>query len=157
MMEQETKPSREAAIALRAITKETLRPILRLEVAAHQKHFVASNAVSVAQAHFEPEHAWFRAIYADETPLGFVMIHDDPGNAKYYLWRFMIDQHYQGLGFGRRALQAIIDHVRTRPNSQELFLSCVPGAGSACSFYEKLGFVPTGEVDEDEIVMKLML
>ncbi len=156
-MEAVTQPSRDAHISLREITKETLRSILRLEVAAHQKHFVASNAVSVAQAHYEPEHAWFRAIYADETPIGFVMIHDDPANAKYYLWRFMLDQRYQGQGFGRRALQAIIDHVRTRPNSQELFLSCVPGEGSACAFYEKLGFVPTGEVDEDEIVMKLTL
>ena len=156
-MDAVTQPSRDAQITLREITKETLRSILHLEVAANQKHFVASNAVSIAQAHYEPEHAWFRAIYADETPIGFVMIHDDAANAKYYLWRFMLDHRYQGLGFGRRALQAIIEHVRTRPNSQELFLSCVPGEGSACEFYAKLGFVPTGEVDEDEIMMKLTL
>ncbi len=156
-MDQATKPGPDAIITLRAITKETLRPILKLEVAAHQKHFVASNAVSVAQAHFEPEHAWFRAIYADETPIGFVMIHDDAANAKYYLWRFMLDQRYQGLGLGRRALQAIIDHVKTRPEAKELFLSCVPGEHSPCPFYERMGFVPTGEIDEGEMVMKLTL
>lgn len=156
-MEPTTLPPRDAQITLREITKETLRSILRLEVTEYQKRFVASNAVSVAQAHYEPDHAWFRAIYADETPVGFVMIHDDPANATYYLWRFMIDQRYQKLGFGRRAIQAILAHVRTRPGSQELFLGCVLGEGSPCAFYEKMGFVPTGEIDEGEVVMKIAL
>jgi hypothetical protein len=30
--------------------------------------------------YFEPK-AWFRAIYADETPVGFVMLFDDPDEA----------------------------------------------------------------------------
>ncbi len=156
-MEQPTKPIHDAVITLREIIKDTLRPILNLEVAAHQKDFVAPNAVSIAQAHFEGDNAWFRAIYADETPVGFVMIDDDPANAEYGLWRFMIDQHYQGLGFGRRALQTVIEHIKTRPGAKEFFTSCVPGEGSPCPFYERMGFVSTGEMDEDEIVMKLML
>ena len=31
-----------------------------------QKQFVASNAVSIAEAHFRPDYACFRAIYADD-------------------------------------------------------------------------------------------
>jgi len=156
-MEQETKPNREAVITLREITKETLRPILDLEVAQQQKSFVAPNAVSIAQAYFEPEAAWFRAIYADATPVGFVMVDDDPENAEYGLWRFMIDQRYQGLGFGQRALQLVTDHIRSRPGAKEFFTSCVPGDGSPCPFYEKMGFVYTGEVDDGELVMRLTL
>lgn len=156
-MEQEIKPNREAVITLREITKETLRPILDLEVAQQQKSFVAPNAVSIAQAYFEPEAAWFRAIYADATAVGFVMVDDDPENAEYGLWRFMIDQRYQGLGFGQRALQLVIDHIRSRPGAKEFFTSCVPGDGSPCPFYEKMGFVYTGEVDDGELVMRLTL
>ena len=55
-----------------------MRPILDLNVGENQTEFVTPNSVSIAQAHFEPEHAWFRAIYADETPVGFVMMYGDP-------------------------------------------------------------------------------
>jgi diamine N-acetyltransferase len=143
------------AIALREITKENLSGILKLKVASHQEKFVASNAVSIAQAHFYPEVAWFRAIYADEVPVGFLMLEDDPNNSSYYLWRLMIDEHFQKHGFGKRALQLLIEHVKTRPGATALLTSCVPGEGTPGKFYDKLGFVYTGDVDDGELVMRL--
>jgi diamine N-acetyltransferase len=113
--------------------------------------------VSIAQAHFAPEVAWFRAVYADETPIGFVMLEDDAANAEYFLWRFMIDARFQGYGFGRQALALLIEHVKTRPNASALYTSCVPGEGSPGPFYEKMGFVYTGEVSDEELVMRLDL
>ena len=80
-------------VTLREITKETARAIMRLEVAEHQKRFVAPNSVSIAQAHFE-EKAWFRAVYAGEEPVGFVMTFEDPSEPEYFLWRFMIDHRH---------------------------------------------------------------
>lgn len=142
------------SVSLREVTRETLRSVLLLEVAPAQKRFVAPNAFSIAQAHFHPEVAWFRAIYADETPVGFLMLHDEPG--KYFLWRFMIDHRHQGEGYGRRALELLIEHVRGRPEASELGTSCVPGDGSPIPFYEKSGFVRTGETDEDgEEILRL--
>jgi diamine N-acetyltransferase len=79
----------DAVVSLREITKETVGSILALQVAPEQQHFVASNAVSIAQAHFSPE-AWFRAIYADETPVGFIMLSDRPDTSEYFLWRLMV-------------------------------------------------------------------
>jgi diamine N-acetyltransferase len=158
--ETEARPEvvgRESVVTLRQITKETLRPVLKLSVAPSQLGFVATNAVSIAQAHFEPEKAWFRAVYADDTPVGFVMLSDDPIKPEYYLWRFMIDQRYQRHGFGRRAIGLLIEHVRQRPGATELLTSCVPGEGTPIPFYEKLGFVQTGEKDEDELVLRLKL
>lgn len=152
-MEQDVLGSA-AVVTLREITKETLRAILDLKVAAHQEHFVASNAVSIAQAHFEPEAAWFRAVYADETPVGFVMLEDDPTHESYFLWRFMIDARYQGYGFGKQALELLFEHVKMRPGATALFTSCVPGDGSPCPFYEKMGFVYTGDEDDGELVMR---
>jgi diamine N-acetyltransferase len=150
-------PGTGATVTLRPVTKETVRDICRLKVAPEQEQFVAPNAVSIAQAYFEPESAWFRAVYAEEVPVGFVMLEDDPANATYMLWRFMIDARYQGCGYGRRALELLIEHVRTRPGAKALLTSCVPGDGSPCPFYEKIGFVYTGDVDEDELVMRLDL
>lgn len=150
-------PNKESVVSLREVTQETVRAICALQVAPAQEQFVAPNALSIAQAYFEPEAAWFRAIYADETPVGFVMLNDDPANEAYYLWRFMIDARFQGYGYGRRALALLIEHVKTRPGAKALFTSCVPGEGSPCPFYEKLGFIYTGEIDDGELVMRLEL
>jgi diamine N-acetyltransferase len=48
-------PDNSAEVTLRESTEETLGTILKLKVAEDQKAFVASNAVSIAQAHFSNE------------------------------------------------------------------------------------------------------
>jgi len=149
-------PSRDSVIALREITADTVRAVCDLSVRDGQAGFVAPNAVSIAEAHFAP-HAWFRAIYAGETPVGFAMLSDRPEIPEYYLWRFMIDGRWQHLGFGARALEQIIAHVRTRPGAAALLTSVVPGEGTPQPFYEKFGFRPTGDVEEGEIVLRLEL
>jgi diamine N-acetyltransferase len=155
---QETEVTRASALSLREITADTLDTILSLKVKGEQENFVASNAVSIAEAYFYRDVAWFRAIYADETPVGLLMLADQPEKARYFLWRFMIDARYQKFGFGKRAIELLMEHVKTRPNAAELGVCCQPeGDGSPCSFYEKLGFVYTGEKNEDELVMKLQL
>jgi diamine N-acetyltransferase len=152
-----TLPPLDAEVTLREVTRDTVRAITRLKVAPDQEQFVASNAVSIAQAYFDRDAAWFRAIYADETPVGFVMLYDKPEEAEYFLWRFMVDQRYQGRGYGWKALERLVEHVRTRPNATTLGVSYVPGEGSPGPFYHKFGFVDTGEVDDDELVARLDL
>lgn len=156
MNPQDPIPSRNAVVSLREVTADTLRSILRLKVSPQQEQFVADNATSIAQAHFEPK-AWFRAIYADETPVGFVMLYDDIEKPEYFLWRYMIDGRYQGLGFGRQALLQVIDIVRGRPGATEMLLSYVPAEGSPEPFYAGLGFINTGDVEDGENVMRLEL
>jgi diamine N-acetyltransferase len=141
-------------VSLREVTKETLRHITRLKVNPNQEHFVATNAESIAEAYFSRDIAWFRAIYADDTPVGFVMLSDNPAEESYYLWRFMIDARYQKKGIGQKALELIFEYVKTRPGAKVLHTSCVPGEGSPGPFYEKMGFVYTGEEDEGELVMR---
>ena len=149
-----------AGISLRHVTADTVRAIANLRVSAEQESYVASNAVSIAQAYFHPE-AWFRAIYAQDVPVGFVMLEDQtlvPKTADpppIGLWRFMIDQRYQRSGFGRAALQLVVDHVRSRPGQTGLLTSYVPGPHCPEGFYLGFGFQHTGEMDGDEIVLKL--
>ena len=143
-------------VTLREITADTVRAICALEVHPDQRGYVASNAVSIAQAHFAPG-AWFRAVYADETPVGFVMLSVDTEAEEYYLWRFMIAGEHQGKGHGRRALDLTVDHVRTLPGARELVSSFVPGEASPRGFYLGYGFEETGEVDHGEHVIRLAL
>lgn len=143
-------------VSLREIDITNLRAVCRLAVLPDQKHFVAANANSIAEAHFSA-HAWFRAIYADDTPVGFVMLDERPASAEYYLWRFMIDARHQGSGYGRQAMDLILAHVRTRPGAHEFMTSVVPGPGTPQPFYESLGFVSTGRVEDGELVLRLDL
>jgi diamine N-acetyltransferase len=154
-------PSNEAKIAFRKITGKTVRTICDLSVSEEQKKFVAPNAVSIAQAYFAKS-AWFRAIYADETPVGFVMLAEVPRRGRHYLWRFMIDAKYQGNGYGRRALELVIRHVRKDPKAKALYLSVARSKGSAEDLYRSFGFDFTGKMETEaraltEHVMRLDL
>jgi diamine N-acetyltransferase len=143
-------------VELREVTGDTVRAICRLEVAPGQDRFVAPNAVSIAEAYFHPT-AWFRAIYDDDEPVGFLMLDDDDAKHLYTLWRLMIADGFQGRGYGKRAVELLIDYVRTRPGATALMTSWVPGDGGPAEFYRKLGFEPTGEMDEGEVVGRLAL
>lgn len=144
-----------APVTLREITRDTVRPICRIEVAPEQRRFVASIAASIAEAHFSPE-AWFRAIYAGEQPVGFVMLSVLPEKPEYAVWRFLVGAEHQGRGHGSAAMRLVIEHVRAL-GAGELLLSYVPGEGEPRAFYERLGFTATGAVEDGEIVMTLPL
>jgi diamine N-acetyltransferase len=144
-------------VTLREITADSLRPFLRMKVAPEQEGMVANNAVSIAQAYFEPK-AWFRGIYAADEPVGFLMLYDDAEKAEYFLWRLMIAAEHQGKGYGRAAVLALIAYVRGRPGADRLLVSHVPAIpGNPGPFYEKLGFTYTGEKDGIELIMALDL
>ena len=143
------------AISLQEITFETVRTVLALEVAEAQRDYVASNAVSLAEANFNPG-AWFRAVYADEVPVGFIMLFDPtmPGAiarapvepTDIGLWRFMIDHRHQGRGYGRGALDAARTHVRSRSQATRMISSYRPGDHGPEQFYLRYGFKKTGRL-----------
>lgn len=146
--------STDTILSLREIDRHTVRQICGLAVTAAQAQFVASNALTIAQAYYEPPGLiWLRAVYAGDTPVGMLALWDE--EAKYHLLRLMIDHRFQGKGYGRQAMRLLIDHVRTLPGAQRLSLFCEPGEGSPQTFYESLGFLDTGEMDDSAKVMAM--
>ena len=85
------------------------------------------------------------------------MLYDDPEVPEYFLWRFMIDVRYQKMGFGKKAMDLLIDHVRTRPGARALGLSCHPGEDGPEPFYRRYGFALTGRMLESEAEMRIDL
>ncbi|MBY8989577.1 MAG: GNAT family N-acetyltransferase [Candidatus Lokiarchaeota archaeon] len=112
MTEENTPLNDNKVITLRRITRRNYREITRIEVKPKQRFFIASNAVSMADAYFYRE-AWMRAIYLGEIPIGFVMLGDNALKYKIikhfkpflYIWRFMIADKYQEKGYGKKAMQ----------------------------------------------------
>jgi diamine N-acetyltransferase len=142
-------------VDLREITFETVRAICDLTVPTEQREFVAPNALSIAEAHFVPTH-WMRAIYADTEPAGFLLTYEDPSQALYELWRFMVADEFQRRGVGRHAMELLLERWRTI-GATIARLSVVPANAGAISFYESLGFRLTGEQEHGELVMRLDL
>jgi diamine N-acetyltransferase len=152
------------SVALREITPANRALVEMLRVSAGQEAFVDGVGQSLREAAANPAaKPWFRAIYAGDDPVGFVMVADDvpPGNDlipwRYYLWRMLIDGRYQGLGYGKAALDLVGQYLRTRPGADALVTSVVPGAGSPLGFYLRHGFAATGEWFDHEQVLRLDL
>lgn len=150
-------------IHFKRITAQSVIRICKLSetLTPAQRKMVSDNALSIAQAHFS-EHAWMRAVYADDVPIGFILLHfgsdyedglDCPGA---FLWRFMIAGPYQGKGYGEKAMTRLFTHLRAM-GIPELYTSCGLGEASPEGFYKRLGFVRTGDFydDEPELVLKL--
>lgn len=142
-------------VSLREITADTLTAILQLKVADQQKGLVADNAKSIAQSHFEPL-SWFRGVYADDEAVGFVLLLAPKDEPIWYVWRLMIDADAQGKGYGRAAMELVIDGAR-KSARERVVLSHQELPGHAGPFYAALGFEPTGEVDDGEVVVELKL
>ena len=159
-MNDQTRPdpslTRHASVTLEEITADNLRAVMNLKVTRQQDDFVAPNSVSIAEQCYAEE-SWMRAIYADGSPVGFALLSERSAVPRYYVWRYMIDAHYQGLGFGAKAMHLVIDHVRALPNAESLFVSYVKAPGGPRDFYAGLGFVDTGRESDGEYEMILAL
>ena len=78
-------------------------------------------------------------------------ISDEP--ATYLVWDFVVHQSYQSLGYGRRILEDQIRHLSEARDAKRVVVGVLPENGAAVSFYTKLGFMESGEVNEDGELM----
>ncbi len=146
-------------VELAPITKDNVADVFNLKVAAGQEKFVATNPWSLAQALAEHDVARPRAVVADGTVVGFLMLEIDPADEDgrpYWLWRLMIDAASQRKGYGAAALRLALEQLRSL-QATELFTSWVAGDQGPEGFYLRFGFNPTGELDDDEIVARLAI
>ena len=151
-------------LSLREVTDDNRAAVEALRVTDEQTRYVAGVSQSLAEAQeYADARPWYRAVYADDDPVGFVMISDGITVDKpeylgpYYLWRLLVDHRFQGRGYGTAALDLVVEHVRTRPDARVLLVSHVEGPTSPRPFYERYGFRPTGEVHQGEPVLELDL
>lgn len=143
-------------ITLQNITPENYRAIFALKVAPGQENFVATNIYSLAQARVYGQ-ATPLAIYAEGTPVGFVMYVPEDAET-FSIWRYMIGAEHQQKGYGRAALKVVLDRIRAEnPQCRAILLSYEPSNTVAARLYASFGFVETGEFDDGEAVARLAL
>ena len=141
---------------------------LAVEQGPGQDRFVASVEESFRHA-IEDARAMPRywTVNDGDEVVGFVMISDGiPAErlatdkdlvGPYFLWRLLIDRRKQRRGYGTAALDAVVEYLRTRPHADVLYTSAAQGEGTPQPFYEQYGFVSTGDIVDDEVVLRLDL
>jgi len=151
-------------VSLREITSANRSAVEALSVTEVQSDYVTGIADSLVEAAETPDaRPWYRAVYADDEPVGFVMLSDGITVANpeylgpYYLWRLLIDQRHQGRGYGSAALRLAVEHLRSRADARVLITSVGQGPASPGGFYLRQGFRPTGAVHQGELVLELDL
>lgn len=148
-------------LSFRPVEKAHVRPLAALQVADNQVDLVSPNAITMAQAPFEPG-ALVRGIWDSDRPVGLIAMIDtrqipasesvEWSRDQAYLWRLMVAGAEQGKGIGNAA---IAEAKRTAHawGLKALNLTTANDPRSAQPFYERHGFVLTGRQFDGELEM----
>lgn len=145
-------------IKLKSITRQNWEDAIALQVEKGQQGFVPSVAVSLAKTYVKPDgdHITYVpfAIYNKEKMVGFVMHAYEPGSTNmYWINGFLIDSAYQGKGYGKVAILALIKWIRTSfPLCEEIRLTVYDDNQKATRLYKSIGFQETEHYYDDERV-----
>jgi diamine N-acetyltransferase len=141
-------------IKFKEITRDNFWECVSLTVMEGQSEFVTSNAVSIAQAKVQPECIPL-AIYDDESMIGFLMYCIDEDDSQYWIYRMMIDEKYQSKGYGKKALDKLLEVIKADKTRSKIYLGVHKESVSAVKLYKRCGFEFDGQVFGSEHIMRL--
>lgn len=146
-------------ITLQKIDESNFLDAFRLELADGQEHFVSHPIRSLAQAYVYYHQCTPFGIYTGDAMVGYVLVIYDYDTREYNLWHLMIDRNHQRRGYGKQAILACLDYIRQKPfgPGNTILLTCHEQNAIALALYKSLGFLETGNRDEEEIEMVLTL
>jgi len=141
-------------IRLQEVCKNNWEECILLKPRPEQIGFIASNLYSVAQVQFLSGFSSM-AIYKNEIMIGYTLYGLDPDDKNYWIYRFMIDERYQGNGFGLIAIQRVIEEIRNRKDRTDvLILGYKPENEKAKKLYLRVGFIEEGKAPWGEMIAK---
>jgi len=150
---------------IRPVTRDNWRQLIRLQVREDQRHFVASNLYSIAESQFgdDFEGHWdlhpFGIFDDGDEPVGFLMygFNFEHPKQQAFIQRLMVDEKFQGKGYGRFGMQKVLEIFRADERIREVGISYEPENEAARKLYASLGFSETGRMVEDEMEAVLKL
>lgn len=138
------------------VDADNWRDVARVKVTPAQEAFVAAPTYYLCLCHYGG--AWNPlAVVHDDEVVGFLMWGVDPEDDSTWLGGVLIDADKQGRGLGAATMRAAIEHLQTEMGSRSFALSYEPTNERARRLYARLGFVETGETEDDEVVARLTL
>ncbi|MFG2542497.1 GNAT family N-acetyltransferase [Streptomyces sp. NPDC048594] len=151
-----------AGLRLETITSANFEAATGIRVRPEQEFAVDPVVKSLAEAYVHHGVAWPRLIVDGDRPVGFLMAfldidwYGDGSVLRSGLWRLNIAAGEQGRGYGRFAVESVVEEIRRR-GGKECWVTWHPGPNGPEGFYLGLGFRPNGETSEGETVGVLEL
>ena len=128
-----------------------------LSVSKEQEQYVANTTTILARAYaYRNARSQALLICEDDTPVGMVLYHDEDSLDAYIFSEILIDELFQGKGYGTTATKLVLDRMKEDGRYHKVVLCYIEGNDTAKKLYEKFGFVETDR-DDDEIIMELSL
>lgn len=121
---------------------------LNIEIKEEQSHNLS--AKSKIQKMLNEKDVLGFDIYNDNKLIGFAMLKEFE-KCKYFLWDYIIDYDCQNKGFGTQALKELIELLKEKYNCSVVTTTYKFGNVPAKRLYEKIGFVETDIIDEEEV------
>ncbi|MCZ7376226.1 GNAT family N-acetyltransferase [Micromonospora sp. WMMC250] len=141
-------------ITLRSVDDDNWRAVADVAPRDDQRRFVAALGARYLLLSTRSEVWNSLAVYADEAVVGHVMWGvDDDGS--HWIGGMLIDAAEQNRGVGRATVRTLADWLSTREGNPPVRLSYHPDNTQAASLYTSLGFHPTGEMDDEELITEL--
>ena len=160
-------------IRLTQINWNNAGPFSRLEVNENQKepmfdfkHILGMLYCKWVSSGVQP--LVYGIAYGDTTAVGVIAVNYETLEEGHYLnndtkvyevWSLYIDKEHQGKGYGKAAMEKMIELLRTMPNrmADYVYLAYEAENEAARKLYTSLGFVETGDDDCGSIVARLVL
>jgi diamine N-acetyltransferase len=139
-------------ISLEPVTKDNWRGCAALSVRPDQRDFVNDVAHYLCLCAYGG--LWQPlAVVLDGEVVGFCMWAVDDDRSR-WIGGVVVDAARQGAGIGRAMVTALREQLAAEPDCPNVALSYAPENAAARALYASLGFVETGELDDDEIVAR---
>ena len=163
-----------------SIMDDNMQECIALDVLPEQDDFVASNAISLAEAYDENKAyaetgegsiAVPYAVYKDGKMVGFAMYgYFPPGDEDddeaycvdehiYYFWRLLVDKNHQGKGIGREVVKQVMAEIKSKPcgEASYCYVSYEPSNIASKTTFASYGFKEDGRVIDGEAVARYKL
>ncbi len=138
-------------IKLKSITKKNFWDIVLLNQGEDGKKYVADNSYTLLEAMFDNKLKYVKGIYIGKTPIGLIY-YNPLSKKKMFINRYMIDEKYQGKGFGKKAFELSLKYYTKKYSPKVLQISSKNKI--ALDLYKKFGFVDKQDKESKDFYKK---
>lgn len=136
-------------VTLRDVTRDNWMLASSVARESEQRAFVADGMEILALGYVERRNnARVKAIYADETLVGLLLVEDlNEEPVCYHLHELLVDTLHQGKGYGTQAMVLLLAQLRLEGRFPVVEV-CVHGRNAAAiAFFERNGFCMSDYID----------
>lgn len=141
------------------INEDNFYKIIKLNIGESQKKFVAPNVQSLAESYLyrNANDVFPYSIEFGDEVVGFLLTDLDYDEGVFMIWRIMIGEEYQNNGYGKKALNLIVEKAKNE-GFKTLRADYVMGNDIMKKILEDFGFEKKGEDKKyNEIIMSYKL